>query len=515
MHKSRPKHLLPALAVAAIALCLSPQTAQAEDAALSAAEAVGFGSYDTACTLVQERFFDPAFNGVDWQSLCEENRARAQDLSRDDLAALLNTMLARLQSSHTHVYTPRDPTYYLLFDVFAQSSGLTDAARTRFPGGKVQVDGIGIFTRQIDGQVFIEDIVEGTPAHDAGLLVGDELVAADGVPFHPIDAFAGRNGETVRLDIRRKADGDVASINVMVARLNPSDMFAHGMQTSARIIERDGQRIGYVRIWSSAGETYQPILRDLIEFGPLATADALIVDLRGRIGGGGLSYLEVIDPRGPDLTVTGRGFSQDAPVSFRHRTLWLIDDGVRSSTELLAYTIRQDGYGPLIGTTTAGAVVGGSPFLLPDGNLLYLAVADLKVDGRRLEGIGVVPDIAVPFLLPYAAGSDPQLDRALSEATRFGGPVTDLKTLEPNAIVTDSNLEIHVFNIAGERVSCEGVAQMRCLVVNGEYFYDVIIGYTHVEGRPARICVQEIPGPSEVPADAGTFIYQRVVCGGL
>lgn len=104
----------------------------------------------------------------------------------------------------------------------------------------------------------------------------------------------------------------------------------------------------------------------------------------------------------------------------------------------------------------------------------------------------------------------------------FVAPVTDVttitetvETLEPNAIITDSNLEIRVFNIAGERVSCEGVAPMQCLVVNGEYFYDDIIGYAHVKGRPARICVQEIPRPGEVPADAGTVIYQRVVCGGL
>jgi len=90
-----------------------------------------------------------------------------------------------------------------------------------------------------------------------------------------------------------------------------------------------------------------------------------------------------------------------------------------------------------------------------------------------------------------------------------------IEPLGPNAIITDSNLEIRVFNIASERVSCEGVAPMQCLVVNGEYFYDDIIGYAHVEGRLARICVQEIPRPGEVPADAGTVIYQRVVCGGL
>jgi len=39
----------------------------------------------------------------------------------------------------------------------------------------------------------------------------------------------------------------------------------------------------------------------------------------------------------------------------------------------------------VIGTKTAGAVVGGRPFLLKDGNLLYLAVVDVFVNGG-LEG---------------------------------------------------------------------------------------------------------------------------------
>jgi carboxyl-terminal processing protease len=48
--------------------------------------------------------------------------------------------------------------------------------------------------------------------------------------------------------------------------------------------------------------------------------------------------------------------------------------------------------------------------------VLYLAVKDVLVDGERLEGVGVSPDIAVPDRLEYAAGADPQLERAIDEA---------------------------------------------------------------------------------------------------
>jgi C-terminal processing protease CtpA/Prc len=46
------------------------------------------------------------------------------------------------------------------------------------------------------------------------------------------------------------------------------------------------------------------------------------------------------------------------------------------------------------------------------------------VDGQRLEGVGVMPTIAVPFSLAYAQGQDPQLDRAvdlLSHTVGGGG----------------------------------------------------------------------------------------------
>ena len=42
-----------------------------------------------------------------------------------------------------------------------------------------------------------------------------------------------------------------------------------------------------------------------------------------------------------------------------------------------------------------------------------MAVLDLRVDGIRLEGRGVEPDVEVPFSLPHAGGRDPQRERAL------------------------------------------------------------------------------------------------------
>ncbi|MGA2795717.1 MAG: hypothetical protein ABSE69_19810 [Roseiarcus sp.] len=96
--------------------------------------------------------------------------------SREEMAVVVNAMLAQLGASHTHYYTPEDPAYYQLADIFS------DALRRRglqrvFPTGEVTYPGIGVFTRADDqGRAFVTGVVEGAPAHQAGLLLGDEIL---------------------------------------------------------------------------------------------------------------------------------------------------------------------------------------------------------------------------------------------------------------------------------------------------------------------------------------------------
>ena len=106
-------------------------------------------------------------------------------------------------------------------------------------------------------------------------------------------------------------------------------------------------------------------------------------------------------------------------VRWRRPVVAIIDEGSRSGLELFAHALKVNGI-PLVGSRTAGALLAGRAFLLPDDSLLEVAVSDAVIDeGLRLEGHGVEPDIAVPFSLPYAAGRDPQLDAAMMEMQRI------------------------------------------------------------------------------------------------
>jgi carboxyl-terminal processing protease len=119
------------------------------------------------------------------------------------------------------------------------------------------------------------------------------------------------------------------------------------------------------------------------------------------------------------MVVTGRnGGPGIVNTRWRKPVVLLINGGSRSGKEILAYGFEKYGYGAVVGTRTKGDVLAARAFMLSDGSLLELAVDDVRVDGERLEGVGVAPTIEVPFRLEYSAGADPQLERAVEIAAQ-------------------------------------------------------------------------------------------------
>lgn len=130
-----------------------------------------------------------------------------------------------------------------------------------FPQGKIEYSGIGIFTKDINGKTFVSAILDGFPAASSGLMVGDQLLGVDDRPFQPIQSFAGKAGQKVKLLIQRSQNpATQQEILVTPKLLDASTMFLDAMKASTQVIERQDKKIGYVHIWSYAGDQYQPQL---------------------------------------------------------------------------------------------------------------------------------------------------------------------------------------------------------------------------------------------------------------
>ena len=371
--------------------------------------------FEQAWQTVNEHFFDPKFNGVDWKATRNKYRPLvAQASSMETAANVINQMLSELQTSHTRFYTNSEPAYYQLLGIF-KSDALWRQLRKFFPDGKVEYPGIGIFTQEINGQTFISAILDGSPAEKAGLQVGDRLLSVEGGPYQPIQSFVGKVGQAVNISIQRTPDSaSIQTIAVTPKQLDPTKLFLEAMQASTEVIEQGGKQIGYVHIWSYAGDRYQEQLERSLTYGDLRTADALILDLRDGWGGAIPEYLNFFTAKSPTLTQVERdGTKIDLDYRWHKPVVMVVNQGSRSGKEILAYGFQQYNIGPVIGSETPGAVVGGRPFLMQDGSLLYLAVVDVFVNGERLEGRGVTPDIEVPFQVAYAQGEDPQKQKAI------------------------------------------------------------------------------------------------------
>jgi C-terminal processing protease CtpA/Prc len=371
-------------------------------------------AFNEAWQTVRDSFYDPTLKGLDWDLIGRKYRAIADD-PKADVQDIINRMLGELGASHTGYYTSNEVAYYDLADIF--SGGLRRELQKRFPNGEVAYDGIGMATRVIDGRHFISGVFDGFPAAKAGLAVGDEIISADGMPFAPVGSFAGRTSQKVHLAIRREAQGTPLPVDVVPETLKPNEAFLAAMRNGARLIDKDGRKLGYVHIWSYARWQYQELLQELVA-GKFKDADGLIWDLRDGWGGAQPDYLDIFNARAPTMTFKGRGDTETMNARWRKPVILIINGGTRSGKEILAYGFKKYGYGEVVGTKSAGAVLAARAFMQSNGNLLLLAVQDVAVDNERLEGVGVTPDHEVPFDIRYAKGADPQLAAAIDILVR-------------------------------------------------------------------------------------------------
>lgn len=375
---------------------------------------------------VSDSFFDPNFNGVDWTALRQKYQPQvAQARTRPELAQVINQMLAELRTSHTRLFIPEEPAYYQILGIFwPRNSDLQRQLQATLPSGKPEYSGIGIFTETRPDGSFVSAILDDSPAAAAGLKVGDRLVSVEGQPFQPIQSFAGKVGQPVRITVQRFPNAasqqpvtPTITLSVTPRLYDGTTMFLDAMKASVEVVEQAGHKIGYVHLWSYAGDQFQSQLETELLMGKLQEAESFVLDLREGWGGALPVYLNLYSPRNVQLTSISRNRQSSFSSAWNKPVVMLVNQNSRSGKEILAYGFRKHKIGLVVGSKTPGAVVQGTLFPMPDGSVLYLAVGDVYLDGdQRLEGVGVTPDIDVPFALEYAQGADPQKDRAIAAA---------------------------------------------------------------------------------------------------
>ena len=146
--------------------------------------------FDEVWQSVRDYFYDSTLHHLDWAAMRDKYRPLAAGVADEERSAVINRMLDELAASPTRYYTPAEPAYYQLLDIFA--GPLRRELRRVFPDGQVIYPSIGILTQHIGNKTFISGVLDGFSAAKAGLRVGDELLDADGTPYHPIRSLTSK-----------------------------------------------------------------------------------------------------------------------------------------------------------------------------------------------------------------------------------------------------------------------------------------------------------------------------------
>jgi len=143
------------------------------DADNACVPADGVPTFESVWQTVRDRFYDPRHNGLDWSAARERYLPDVQRAtSQSSLASVINTLLSELHASHTRFYTPDEPEYYQLADIFVGALRRRGLQRA-FPDGRISYPGIGIISGfEATGRNTITGVIDGTPAQQAGLRAG-------------------------------------------------------------------------------------------------------------------------------------------------------------------------------------------------------------------------------------------------------------------------------------------------------------------------------------------------------
>jgi carboxyl-terminal processing protease len=360
--------------------------------------------------IVRENFFDKKVATEVWPRALEEQRdgiLASKDLI--EFGRRVNALLGVLNTSHCGLYTHNDDAFYFLRSLFG-----TLGAKHKQPAYDFTGMGVGGVKCQPNQ---IRYILDGSPADEAQLMAGDIIQKVNGRPYFGHVNFLGTAGTAVTLVVKRGSQTLVRYLTPVFT--TPRAGFVDAIDASAEVLEYSDCKIGYIHLWSGIGES-EVVFRDVVHQ-KLSEVDGFILDLRD--GYGALS-VDAVDwlyrPNSGMQSLSNR--TQDGSkylwhVGFHQPVMALINGGSRSGKELVALQLKKSGRALLFGEKTAGAMVGGTYFAIDKKTCLYVATVDVEVDGQRLEGVGVSPNINVvnDYNKP---GIDAQFDAAVEMLRR-------------------------------------------------------------------------------------------------
>lgn len=387
--------------------------------------------FDDLWQTINDRYYDPAFHGVDWNAQRTVYRPQAaKAATAEAFYYVLHQIIGSLNDAHTRVYPPE----------------------AKFDWWNPRFVGVGLTLREIEGQPTVVKVERDSAAAHKGIRPGDVIESVNGASALSLirQRFSNEAWTTSR-PARRHVFATLmegaAETGVEVrwqdhdGQTRSAEFQRHWYQHHLGLrIRREPKKYALVEIDAFT----RPIALEFARAfeAKLESAHGIIIDLRENGGGDaeamaeiasfflaeGISLGHFTDRWGSDLKIVTRSKSLFGPYLIAQTKLPLIvltSDRTSSAAEIFASRLKSLKRARVVGEETCGCVLAiRARHILPDGGALDVSELDYQTpEGLRLEGNGLKPDQLVQRRRDDLYANQ---DRALEAALKLlAKPTTD------------------------------------------------------------------------------------------
>jgi len=267
--------------------------------------------------------------------------------------------------------------------------------------------GIGIEITMQNDILTVVSPIEDTPAFNAGIKAGDQIVRIDdkstkGITIlDAVKKLRGPENSKVKIGIMRKG------------LTQPQDYVISRAVINIRSVKNRSYEgnIGYIRVSSFQERTADDVKKALTELQKKGTVDGIVIDVRNNPGGlldQAVKVSDIFLKTGTIVSIMGRSKSLESKFVAKDEgseptcpIVVLVNEGSASAAEILAGALQDNGRAIVLGTQSFGK--GSVQTVIPfeDGSALKLTTARYYTPkGKSIQAEGIKPDIIVEYIKP-------------------------------------------------------------------------------------------------------------------
>ncbi len=277
--------------------------------------------------------------------------------------------------------------------------------------------GIGIEIVQKNGFPTVVAPLAGSPAEKSGLKSGDIITEVDGQKTsdlgfeETINKIRGPKDTKVKLTINRESKAEPLTFEVT------RDIIVV-KSVEYRVIEKDGKKIGYIKIKQFGDDTDALFNKAALEI-KKQNLSGIILDLRNNPGGyleSAVSVSSVFIEEGVVVTEKGKNLNKDyratgGALLGQYKTVVLVNGGSASASEIVAGALKDRIGSKIVGQKTFGKGSVQELVELSDGSAAKITVAKwFTPNGTQINNEGIKPDFELEN------GEDINIDNQLEKA---------------------------------------------------------------------------------------------------